>query len=731
MAGSLKGELTPIRKTWTLCSEAYWKGFQKALALTQNGEFSVFLHLEKPHDTTTDFVGKIPAGYVGASRSYLAGLIKNLPDGWRVGSSDRAFGLACAELPKDNRVFPISPEFEETQVRIVLDNPSVDIRWNYWLEWRSRLDKELCLVALLSAMSPSEVGAVLDITFRAEMQERRCGGFFLDSVAGEGGMGTVWKSRDYQGNQVAVKVMNAVGKNSVVRAERFQREALMMSQLWHRNICRILEAGEDKGNPYLAMEWVDGVTLWELLVGGKTPSEKVTPKSMEAISNGVNATLEIKKENFQQLSNTFQPLRPVHAVWLIRQILEAVRYMHERGIIHRDLKPSNIMIRTGGEPVVMDFGLAKKLLKKNDLTLTMSGNTPGTPCYMAPEVFSGTEEASETSDVYSLGVILFWLLTAQHPDESKLTGSNPKKINRYLDTDLASVVGKALHLDKNQRYQDAGQFCLDLERYAEGRPVLAKKATLIYVAKKWLGKNYQIAALVVVGFMGIGLAAGAWFIEYRKQWSDWKPVLELTEKTAQPTEFLEFQNGLMRRTISYQFSDQMPLVVPPSTWVWLKTIPLRKNIKVRLRIKYTGSIDGFRMVINSAPEPLPWLHGTPPGYVLEVNGYENTLAFVSRNEVSRRSADATLARPCSAVRGQVQEVIFQREGEQITYWVDKKKMEERIDEAPLLRPNGFRVGFYHNALDPVEVLSIEVFRNTIPERANPILAGDTLVRANA
>jgi serine/threonine protein kinase/DNA-binding CsgD family transcriptional regulator len=264
----------------------------------------------------------------------------------------------------------------------------------------------------------------------------RLGNYQLLKKLGEGGMGVVYKARQLGLKRlVALKVMNPAGQ--LVR--RFKLETQALARLDHSNIVLIHEAGEDAGKHYFSMQLIKGASLAKQI-------------------DGVSADLRT-------------------AVKLVAKVAQAVHHAHRKGILHRDLKPSNILIDTDGEPHVTDFGLAKLIKQKADLT--RSGMTLGTPDYMAPEQAEGKRKyLGKQTDIFSLGIILYELITGRHPfhRDSDLATLNqivnadperPSGINARVDDTLEAVCLKCLQKDPELRYDSAKALAEDLEHWLE------------------------------------------------------------------------------------------------------------------------------------------------------------------------------------------------------------------------------------------------------------------------
>ena len=268
-------------------------------------------------------------------------------------------------------------------------------------------------------------------------------GFELIEQAGSGGSGIVYKARDRKIDRVvAIKVLGVVDAIQKKRREQLMREAAAAASLKHPGIVEIYQLGESAGAPFVVMEFMSAGSLGEL----------------------------VRKD----------PLSPERALQILIPVTEAVRHAHQNGVIHRDLKPDNILLDDADEPHVADFGLARRLDQHQSLHAT--GDVVGTPAYMSPEQVRG-ENATVQSDVYSLGAILYQVLTGRVPFqaatawevlEQALTHDPPKlrTLNPTLPRDLETICEKCLQKDASRRYQHTAELLTDLQLAAEGRPML-------------------------------------------------------------------------------------------------------------------------------------------------------------------------------------------------------------------------------------------------------------------
>jgi tetratricopeptide (TPR) repeat protein/tRNA A-37 threonylcarbamoyl transferase component Bud32 len=307
---------------------------------------------------------------------------------------------------------------------------------------------------------------------------RTVGRYELVETLGVGAFGTVYRARDPQLDRVvALKVPRAGNLATEEDRDRFLREARSTAQLRHPSIVPIHEVGQAEGVPFLVVEFIAGVTLADQLTG--------------------------RRPTFRE------------AARLIAEVADALDYAHQRGVVHRDVKPSNIMVDPQGRPHVMDFGLAKRAT--GEVTMTLDGQVLGTPAYMSPEQAQGEAHAVDgRSDVYSLGVILYELLTGELPfrgnqrmqmhqvvhDEPK----PPRRLNDRIPRDLETVCLKSMAKESARRYASARDFADDLRRYLEDKAVKARRAGPVEKSWRWAKRNKAVAGLLTGLF--IILASG-------------------------------------------------------------------------------------------------------------------------------------------------------------------------------------------------------------------------------
>lgn len=287
---------------------------------------------------------------------------------------------------------------------------------------------------------------------------RQFGKYELQAEIGRGGMGVVYRALQIDLNRpVALKMILSSHLASNDDVHRFYDEAKAAGGLRHPHIVGVHEVGQVNGQHYFAMDYVEGASLSELLREGPLPVEK--------------------------------------AAQLIIDAARAIHFLHEHGIVHRDLKPGNLLIDEAGEPLVTDFGLAK--IHDSDSQLTQSGTIVGTPSYMAPEQAAGhASSVTPAADVYSLGAILFEMLTGQPPFKEPnpldtlvqvLEGEPPlpSKIKKGIPRELELICLRCLEKRPEKRYSSAASLADDLERFLKHEPVEARPVGFGFLMRRW------------------------------------------------------------------------------------------------------------------------------------------------------------------------------------------------------------------------------------------------------
>ena len=327
----------------------------------------------------------------------------------------------------------------------------------------------------------------------AEPAESIVGHYRLLRQLGAGGMGVVHLARDEKlGRLCALKVL-PLGLGLSKRArERFRREARAVAQLDHPGIVPVYDTGELEGVPFFTMRYVEGNTLGQLLAnlrGMGIPTGELTPLHLTRFIDSRNSpeedvTADEDHEPVQAaLEATWGRTFVETACRIVMEVADALDHAHRHGIIHRDVKPSNILISNQGRALLFDFGLARV---EREASITASGEFVGTPYYMSPEQVAGKQPLIDLrTDVYSLGVTLFELLTLQPPFDGNTTNEVLRKIlfkepprlrrlNMMVPADLETICLTAMEKDPHRRYSTAGELSADIARFLAFRPVKAR-----------------------------------------------------------------------------------------------------------------------------------------------------------------------------------------------------------------------------------------------------------------
>lgn len=443
--------------------------------------------------------------------------------------------------------------------------------------------------------------------------------FVLEQEIGRGGMGIVYRAyRKSDGETVAIKMLLKGEFASEIEKQRFDAEATAAMRLEHPNIVPIYELGEHRGSAFFCMKFIEGETLHQRLARG--------------------------------------PMTGQETARLMAYISEAMGYAHEQGILHRDLKPSNILLDDDNEPYIADFGLAKQT--SNDPTLTRSGAILGTPSYMAPEQAAGRRgEIGITSDVYSLGAILYHMLTGHPPFQAATPVDTvllvleqdpipPRALNRRVNRDLEMITMRCLQKPQDLRYNSASEIAEDMIRFLNNKPVSAREGRFMKVISNVFRDTHHAAILENWGLLWIwhslvlliacvgtnvmfwnGVTSRTFFsLIWSIGFGAWGGVFCLYRRRLGPVTFIERQiahvwaASLMCVFLLFPFEEYLKLDL-------FRLAPVMCMVAAMVFLIKAGCLSGTFYIQTGALFVTAFLMGMFPNYALAIFGVVSSACF--------------------------------------------------------------------------------------------------------
>ena len=533
----------------------------------------------------------------------------------------------------------------------------------------SRLANGLCLNCLLLGALDDAAVALETEAFKEALAavKSRDGDWsigeheILDEIA-RGGMGVIYRAREpHSGRIVALKCILAYQGDSDQALARFRREAETAARLDHPNIVPIYHVGETAdGSPFFTMKYATNGSL-------------------------LQARGPLRQE-------------PRQSVRLMAKVAGAVQYAHEQSVLHRDLKPGNILLDGRGEPLVSDFGLAR--CEEIASHLTRSLTSFGTPGYIAPEQADGpAAQLTPAADIYSLGAILFELLTGRPPflgDNAfgvmKQSAEQPapklRTLASHLDRDLETICARCLERDPSARYRSAGSLAQDLQNWLEGRPIAARPIGPWLRSRRWVRSNRRLAALLAA-FLVLAAVSVAWQIRARHLQSAIRESI-LASRFVVVLPFLDLDNvavdPMVTQSLASSLQVELNVFGPARVKTMERGSPLAGAWAEELR--KVGQQIGARTVLT--------------GTIRTVHG---------RKRISIRLLDAATGDPLFTS-------VWEGNGEKNPVEAALKQICERM--YPILSANDWS-GIVQSKVDPG-------MRNEVAREA--ILAGRELIRSN-
>ncbi|MBF0198328.1 MAG: protein kinase [Planctomycetes bacterium] len=523
--------------------------------------------------------GAARGGEIVLTETTLKTVLEDLPQGWEsIESRSSEDTMGDFKGNKVQGLYPLSSKYKNKIIEIGPSLSSQPEKWMFRFAYLyavkvKGVDRPLSVISVVTQKINEK------LSLKEEVADNSCerifGKYRLLELLGKGGMGEVWKAKDNFGNTLAIKIMLSGNDANAKQIKRFKREAGIMAKLQHRNICRIHEVGEYDHTSYIAMEYIEGVSLSEVLnpsFSSSAQSAKRTKvgknRSFAELVNDIYASKSMKVNAVSDENSSvsgakkkkkYRVLPLDQTMQLVIRCCESVQFAHEKGVLHRDLKPANIMLRKNGEPVLMDFGLAKMEGEVQEaVSVSISGQILGTIEYMSPEQARSSVEVNELSDIFSMGAILYQMLTGQrhfYTTGNILVDANtlqkhvpirPRQLNHNVSKDLELIVLKALRCSPRDRYQSIPDLVSDLQLFSVGHYVSATEVSHMQIMTN-IVKNNKIAAFCVIISL-ISLLGGLVYFVGKTQ-SSWEQEMILTEITQARDDALALADETLSRVV--------------------------------------------------------------------------------------------------------------------------------------------------------------------------------------
>ena len=545
---------------------------------------------------------------------------------------------------------------------------------------------------------------------------------------GQGGMKVVIQVKDRDTTRdIAMAMLPDARNRPKEEILRFIEEARITASLEHPNIVPVHDIGVDNyGSPYFTMKLIRGETLASVL-------HKLHDGDPEYLEN--------------------YPLDKLLRIFL--KICNGVAFAHSKGVLHLDLKPENVQLGDYGEVILMDWGLARLVsVPESDSeepadsaiawveNQTSDGVRKGTPGYMAPEQAAGkNSQKSFRTDVYSLGAILYSILTYCNP----LEGDDVKKLlaatirgaivppsrrtpDRPIPAGLEAVVLKAMDVQPERRYASAKELRNEVLAFLSGHATHAERAT--WVKKAFLMmKRHSITSIAVAVAILLGLGTGIYAaIDYDLQHGDWISVYDADFLKEDPSGNFTFYDAALKEKTKPWVRTADGLRVQPGEWLWLTDPRIRENVRVEMSYSSTASEGGVDLCINARLLPVRTWRDFPRGYGARISGTGSGMDQILKNESQSTTPEMISAAPADLrrTRRKVHTVEFIRRNDRLTLKTDGGAEITAVDLFPFAGRDYASIGI--RAFDSsLRIRSLKVSRLTLPLKASPVVAGDSLV----
>ena len=374
---------------------------------------------------------------------------------------------------------------------------------------------------------------------------RQIGEYRIVREIGRGGMGIVYEAHQKSLNrQVALKILPFAAVLDQRQIARFRNEAQAAAQLHHSNIVPVFAVGQEQGVYYYAMQYIEGQSLEQAIGELRVVASNLAGRTtkVDGVANGSTAAMYNDPGSRRSLPRSIQHNDFFNMVARLGiEAAEALHHAHEHGIVHRDVKPSNLLLDEQGKLWVTDFGLARM---QNDNGMTLTGDVVGTLRYMSPEQASGKPIVDARTDVYSLGVTLYELLTRKHAHQGDDRQSllrqiidedpiPPRRIDPTIPADLETIVLSAMSKSLEERYGSARALADDLNRFLAGKPTLAKRPTLADRAAKWARRHRSLVTMAAAAMLMVTVVSVAALVLLLKEQGRTSAALLKAKQSAQ------------------------------------------------------------------------------------------------------------------------------------------------------------------------------------------------------